>query len=499
MRNSLSASSLSHCACKDLEPFEKRIHDSLTNQHPGQNPSSPEDTLRFVAAIGRLLYPVFNATKDVPVVKGVAKEWPTSLSDVLPSGPDKALNSLLQWQRFVGDLAAIEFFPFIIKMSTSSIYDTVTKLDAMNVLAIEPMRRCLYKTIDALAQERNPLHPSKRDSLTYTNFGRLANGLQDCIKELYKPPLRSNIRMINGQQIRVLQLCSIIVYLLPMMYASSICDGDTISNLAVSIRKKGAILFHVFKMRRAECPDILVHPSIAELHKMIFKNVLDEEAGFKLSILFSEPADLEDSPHEGFVASAMVSSHDLRPCAAPGCDKTFKQAGPKGFQKCARCSTVGYCSRECQIRDWRLAGDDIPHKRVCKLLGRIVAEWKSVGGGWHARKWEGWGGDLESQRDKQNAQIADLAILMKKMRKEGKLSKLEVMSLVRWASRHNREMTGANEDDVQEWHPGYDDYEFMVKKLAQILKAPPPRCIDRTIYEELDRVKELLEKQFFRN
>ncbi|PPR05651.1 hypothetical protein CVT24_002877 [Panaeolus cyanescens] len=498
---------LSHCSCKPANrSFSKQLHDEFARLLPGQNVSSPKDTLAFVTSIGQLLEGIFATTKDIPVVKGVAKEWPTSVSDLLPSGSDAVIRSLLQWQRFVGNLAVIDFFPSIIRLSTSSIYDSIIKYDAMNLLVLEPIRRCLDETIDALAKERNPLRPTSRNTV-YTDFHRMATALQGSIETLYQPPIRSNIRMLNGGETRAVQLCSIIRYLFPALQDHIISDADRSSSLASKIAIKGTLLFQFFEMGRPQCPDIPVHPSFVELHKALFHSQLTREQIIRLAHMLSDSDDIDSSPREDTVAVGMVLSHDYKQCAAPGCDKTFKELGARGFQKCSRCSTVGYCSRECQVRHWSLEGEDsIPHKRVCKILGRIVNEWKSGGSGWHAQKWEGCGGQLDS--DRQRAQQAELVTLMKKMQKEGRLTKEEVTYLVGWSGQSSFEIAdinfklgdrgdklGEREKSEKRYPAGYDDYELVLKKVTQLLKAPPPRCIDRANCPDIGSIEELMKNQ----
>jgi MYND finger len=47
------------------------------------------------------------------------------------------------------------------------------------------------------------------------------------------------------------------------------------------------------------------------------------------------------------------------PCA--GCPKVEPQSGPKFFV-CSKCKVAFYCSRECQLQDWKKGG----HKQECK-------------------------------------------------------------------------------------------------------------------------------------
>ncbi|KZV98146.1 hypothetical protein EXIGLDRAFT_328574 [Exidia glandulosa HHB12029] len=55
-------------------------------------------------------------------------------------------------------------------------------------------------------------------------------------------------------------------------------------------------------------------------------------------------------------------------CYGPMCGKSVQTGTP--FQRCARCKFVQYCSKECQLDDWRDA--KVPHKRLCPLLQKLV-------------------------------------------------------------------------------------------------------------------------------
>ena len=44
------------------------------------------------------------------------------------------------------------------------------------------------------------------------------------------------------------------------------------------------------------------------------------------------------------------------------CKKSEKDIGKK-LKNCARCKSAQYCSRECQVKDWKSG-----HKKLCKEL-----------------------------------------------------------------------------------------------------------------------------------
>jgi hypothetical protein len=64
-----------------------------------------------------------------------------------------------------------------------------------------------------------------------------------------------------------------------------------------------------------------------------------------------------------------LPARTARKCARRDCSKTEPLEPPeetsKRFAACAKCQTARYCSRECQIQDWKKGGR---HKRMCPQL-----------------------------------------------------------------------------------------------------------------------------------
>lgn len=75
-------------------------------------------------------------------------------------------------------------------------------------------------------------------------------------------------------------------------------------------------------------------------------------------------------------------------CAAPGCGSVVQATEARRFSKCSKCEAVSYCSKECQLRDWKEGfpcplPDDLAtelqaapaskHKAICPIIARIRA------------------------------------------------------------------------------------------------------------------------------
>lgn len=51
-----------------------------------------------------------------------------------------------------------------------------------------------------------------------------------------------------------------------------------------------------------------------------------------------------------------------------GCGKEGKE---ENFPKCSKCEVASYCSRECQISNWKSGGDKVGHKHTCAAYKRV--------------------------------------------------------------------------------------------------------------------------------
>lgn len=51
-----------------------------------------------------------------------------------------------------------------------------------------------------------------------------------------------------------------------------------------------------------------------------------------------------------------------------GCGKEAKE---ENFPKCSKCEVASYCSRECQISNWKSGGDKVGHKHTCAAYKRV--------------------------------------------------------------------------------------------------------------------------------
>ncbi|KAF9058130.1 hypothetical protein BJ165DRAFT_110673 [Panaeolus papilionaceus] len=474
------------CACNTAQRREKLIHNAFAQSSP--NGSSSSHTGAFISFTCHLLRSILEFTKDVPVTKGVGKRWPSSVSQLIPLDSDQVVISLSQWQRFTGNLVVLDLFPAVIRLGGPAMYDSVIKHDAMNTVIIEPVRRGLDEVFKAVEQEPKGTtkFPSRR---VYGVVDKMSMGLHSCIEELFRQPIRSNIRMLNGGETRALHLCSTILYLLPLLENNLTGGAMAVSSLTEMLSQDSTYLFRDFKMGHPARPDIPLHPKIVQQYDRFFS----QERGSEIPIedILRQLEQLGELPYEDFVAFSMVQSHKARPCATSDCDRTFKGTS-NGFQKCSGCSIVGYCSRECQEHDWKPDGEKYPHRQACKIMSRIMKKWKSEGGGWHVLP-PGIE-EFHPEAMRASAQRRELEKVIIGMRKKGEITEKELAFMMGWSTRTSSEidnpLTGTGlAANVIEWHPGYDDYESMIGKIVQRFNGPEPAYIDRTMCSEDEKAK----------
>lgn len=59
--------------------------------------------------------------------------------------------------------------------------------------------------------------------------------------------------------------------------------------------------------------------------------------------------------------SPKLNTSETHRCSSLACQK--RESAPKQFQVCAKCRRAAYCSRECQVLDWKMFG----HQGMCAL------------------------------------------------------------------------------------------------------------------------------------
>ncbi|KAF9058138.1 hypothetical protein BJ165DRAFT_111401 [Panaeolus papilionaceus] len=444
---------LSTCSCK-MHRNARVFHMELDSLRDARRRRSSLDerrseTWKFAGLVCGLLANIMDVSKDRSVLRGVSKRWPPNTSELLPHGPDEVMKSLLQWHRIVGDCIVPNLFSAIIRLGGPQIYGSVAKVDGMKTLVIDPVRHQLNKTLDDMRSEptaRNPRPPAN-------GFEVLGLQLRSCFEEVFRPPIRSNLQMLVGAETKALQLCSIFLYLLPVMARDLGSSGIGAFSIMFSIH--GQNIFRAFGMDRPGRPKIPLHPLIVK-----HDAALCSEAKAMWETCKSERS---ETPIINLIASAMVECRNNRPCAAQGCHRTFRDSAAE-FKLCSRCKTVGYCSKQCQSQHWN--AEEIPHRHSCKIMLKI----SDARGGWHA--------PIPGVQESDDLVLRgyalqeNLAEVMSRMRRENLLSYEELVAMINWTA---TVVTGINDKaylDV-EWHPGYDDYEEIIERISTFIGPKP--------------------------
>ncbi|KAF9058131.1 hypothetical protein BJ165DRAFT_1425854 [Panaeolus papilionaceus] len=428
----------------------------LSGKNPGLSLNGRSHAWRFIKLLCGLLRAMLSVAKEASVTKGVSRRWPADTSELLLLGPDQVVKSLLQWNRFVGDFFAIEFIPALIKVCGPLIYDSVARLDAITILALDPIKAQIHKILRVLEDELAQEIPLEDSQLKDYEFTKLANYLRECLREVFRPPIKASVRMLNAASAtKALQLCSIFCYLIPLLQIRSSCDPGYLEFLGTHLAHFGSQTFCHFNLHLLDRPNILLHPSVVEATEKNYQGKLTMESSVCYDV---------GVPSYEHIASAMVECRATRACSGPGCDLSFKEKA-SSYKTCAGCSTVGYCSRECQLRHWKADADD-SHKRDCKLLAKILTE----RGGWK---------ESTNREGRLYGELQELAVVIEKMQEDGKLSDEEFRWITRWATLsaagwHNSVYL------TLEWHPGYDDYDEILSRLLE-LEGSKPACVNRII------------------
>lgn len=379
----------------------------------------------------------------------------TNLPELFPHGSDSLIKSLLQWQKFVGDFVVFDLFGAVFRFCGPHLCESISKFDAVNDLIIRPIRQQVDRMIATLlAAITNPkLRPAHSD------FSELVFSLDDCLAQIFRPPIKLNVNMLNGQEIKALELCSLVLYLISLLEPP--LTPDDVKYLTVILAGTAHRMFFSLGLHLPGRRNIPLHPSIVEIENKLFVPV-----GLQAS-----RAGLE-RPMYDFVGLAITECLKNKACGAPGCQLTFKNEGVT-FKKCARCATVGYCSRACQIQHWSFSDSDgnnqDSHRRVCKVINRLVTHRGVVGL------------DAVEHQEGDDDRVRSISLqeyisqLISEMRGEGRMCDDELVMMMAWARRTVFETDTLGEMSVKE-NPGFGDYEDIVDMLTPAhptgLRAP---------------------------
>ncbi|PPR01406.1 hypothetical protein CVT24_006244 [Panaeolus cyanescens] len=351
---------LSKCSCKNL-PGEMASFHKLSI--PANSAFSGKEVQQLLVSGLSEINLVINQTSDAvkKVQMGTAKTWPWSVKDLMPHGPDEIVRCILQWHRVTRHVSIPRWALHVVQIcELKALYAPILKYDIAHHLFVNYTHDIIKSTIQS-----NPLN-AKNLSLTSEAFCYQAITLivylhliLDFDPDDESVPLLSSVA---GVDTKALQLCSILHY---MTFSPFIDTGHTVSRDLPKVREESAALgrriFRKYNMNYSPYSPVPLHPRIVELD------------------LLTIPTGTHDMSSPEFYHKIALTMYTCRfvparDCSAPNCPSSNKP-GLK-LRACAGCSTLRYCSKECQTRDWKEGRN--PHKRVCKAMASIVASY----GGW---------------------------------------------------------------------------------------------------------------------
>lgn len=216
--------------------------------------------------------------------------------------------------------------------------------------------------------------------------------------------------------------------------------SDLIANFA-------RLLYHSAKLHLPGRPSFPLNPKI-----------VDKDEGRP------PPRDTPSPDHA--IALSMMVARIHHPCSAVSCQLTFTHVA-NDYKMCNRCFAVGYCSKPCQVRDWK--DEWYPHKRVCPLICKML----EARGGWKALIAESivknWDPYVDGIQIKHDMLLEELEQLVRKMRSDGRISADDYEFLNGWAQRtYTAKVLSKDGDKETVWHPGYDDYDNIIRRFLNI-------------------------------
>ncbi|PPR06591.1 hypothetical protein CVT24_001772 [Panaeolus cyanescens] len=243
------------CTFENNGPGEgkRELHEALRRSIIARDGSDrPVQTSDFISTLFGMLAAVLEFTTDV---------------DLTPSGPDQVVKSLLQWQRFFGEVNSLTLVPPLIELKGLPMRNSLKKFDAVKLLVIQPIRNQVDDILHALTGESQP------DTGTLLRLccsvDPMAMPLWQCIELSLAEPVRSNQCFLNGSAMQVLQLLSIILYLLrvPVIFHELLGGVIRAQSLNRSLSDNAARIIRNFDMDKPGRQKMILHPAIVSAYR----------------------------------------------------------------------------------------------------------------------------------------------------------------------------------------------------------------------------------------
>ncbi|KAJ7663299.1 hypothetical protein DFH06DRAFT_1324773 [Mycena polygramma] len=266
---------------------------------------------------------IFRLANVISVAKGDNKHWPRSTAEVAPFGFDALVEVMGQWMVLLPHPSALVYLGGAMHLCGRSMFTAVTSSSTFLDRLIHTLRTACV-SVRSSRVDLLPMHP----------LWMIAMGI---VRIILERTSRNSVEIwVHGRELELYSLLSEAVTICCDPELSREYPGESRNLLPVAVTLFHAFAFH-FSKDVPRPPDL--HPKLAPAPA-------------------SDPPDSVDQLHDHLTARSDT-------CYAAGCTHTFQEVG-HAFQKCAGCKHVAYCSRECQVADWK--DPDFPHKIICKQL-----------------------------------------------------------------------------------------------------------------------------------
>ncbi|PPR06587.1 hypothetical protein CVT24_001768 [Panaeolus cyanescens] len=438
---------LEKCTCKyDEFKFHAIYADYLDSERKAGNTLEREGNATTLIDIcfQMLRWALKDDRVDIAEVKkGVFKRWPRSVSDVLPNGPDQLVQTVIQWNRIIPWTSMSSITRTLNNVTTicgELLADSFIKFDVMDKLFLDLGRSAMWSRLRLIEEGKIP------EATTTILFNSIIGDLFDFLDRFCANPIKAS-RFLQGSESKVLQLCSVILFLIPT-FSHTTADNERVQGVPVWVVLEVARRVFFRRMLLFGRPDFKVHPAFALRRGSVYLTNVEK---------LIQP--------EGFITRAMIVGRQDLVCGNTFCDLSFADIST-AFKLCSHCLSCGYCSQSCQIKDWR--NERFPHKKICPILSKIM----DARGGWKAPV-----ADRAEMRyrSKRMRLLLELPGLILQSVEQGVITAGEYEFLSQWAKHiyETKVYDTANEGErlanpLFALPPGFDDYDDVLNRIRSL-------------------------------
>ncbi|KDR84125.1 hypothetical protein GALMADRAFT_133486 [Galerina marginata CBS 339.88] len=478
---------ISCCSCPFADPNMSKLHEAAKSterfftDRPGSEGLHP--------AMGHILY-YMNQIATVlpqahirPVSKGCSVFWPPSPKELMPHGPEKLISSLIQWTRFTSVTAPYRLAGEFIRLGGSLVIPRLIE-QGFAQYVVEAGRRLADYTSSALHNAGRLSNQSRLGLAT-----ALLSQAEDLIY-YYTQAVEEQSFMdwkiftLHACEIKTVQVFSLLAYIVSDPRLPFVPDHR--AYLLSKLEIKGASIHRLAQVRIVTLPEFPVHPGIYRIvgHTVEPPDVIQRREEFaqrsteRLNSRFNALQLITEDTSSRLLSNSMLNRQNVKTtvsyiryarqellCSAIGCPNTIHSTG-KEFQRCARCNIVLYCGKDCQTVSW--FAQPYPHKKICKILVKLIR----TGGGEDLFFLAPRPEDPKYYPDELRNIIVDNW-------EAGGITNEEVSFIADWRL---AVMMPVPLVALQEFEPGYDDYEALVEEFSQRDESLKARCIPQSMW-----------------